>query len=114
MMLFCLEPLVTGSALPESKCNLEKTKLKMTLELKISGSPVEYHCTSHVMRCGGNCSYCDQGCVSVHSKMEKPVYHCVTMDPNPQIVLKELRHRGSEPVSVDKECKCLGKYDVDS
>ena len=114
-MLYCLDLPITGTASPESKCKLVKTKLEpKTLTIKITGSIVKYHCTSKVTRCSGNCLYCDEGCVSVHSKMEKPIYNCVTMDPNPHIVLKQLYLRDREPVQIDKECKCLGKYDVGS
>ena len=111
----CLDLPAAGSALLESKCELVKTKLEPRIyTVRVGGNPVDYHCTVSVTRCSGECTYCDQGCESVHSKMEKPLYDCVTMDKNPHIILRQLSYRFKEPVQVDKECRCLGKYDADS
>lgn len=101
-----------GSALPsENKCQLAKKKLEADLTLPFGEHIAKYNCTGHVMECKGNCTYCDQGCESVRSKMVFPKYTCTLTEHIPGIVQYTLPHRGKKLVREDEECKCMGKYD---
>ena len=66
------------------------------------------------MRCIGKCAYCDEGCQTVRSRMEKPTYTCVTTDPDPYIKNRRIPRKGNETIKVDEECKCMGKKDSKS
>ena len=98
---------IPGSAAPEKKCELVKTKIKFPCSLSIGSEVIHFQCTTkdRIKQCEGNCTYCEHGCQAVKSRTIKRTSDCILETPDPYVITQKIQTR--KEIEEHEECGCV-------